>query len=51
MTDYPNTTDLPVVKCATDECENRTSLHLCDDCTEAQLGAYENATERRYYRD
>ena len=43
--------DFPIIKCATDECENLTDKHLCEDCTEEQLGAYENHLERIYYRD
>ena len=41
----------PVVKCATDDCETLTDAYVCEACAEAQLGSYENATERRYYRD
>lgn len=38
-------------KCATEECQNVTALHLCDDCTEEQLGDYERHLERQFYRD
>lgn len=37
----------PELKCVTDECENMTTLHLCDDCTEEQLSSYENHLERQ----
>lgn len=50
---------IPLVECGEEECENYTRLEvefpefspLCEECVESQLGAYENAREREYYRD
>lgn len=39
-------TEPETIKCATDECENMTSLHICDDCVEDLLPNYEARLER-----
>lgn len=38
-------------KCATEECENMTELHICEDCVDAAFDTYEHQREREYYRE
>lgn len=38
-------------KCATEECENTTELHVCDACVDEMMGSYERRIEHNYYRE
>jgi hypothetical protein len=38
-------------KCATEECENTTEFHICENCVDKMMGSYERHIERNYYRE